>query len=257
MSITIYQLEDKTKILNFLNQDRLYAAYAIGDLEPGLFNQTEWIGAEKSGKLVAITLYFIGIQPAALFLMGTNEGLDRIFVSGYHPDNVTFLCRPEHYPTTSQFYAWGKRLSMWRMGTDSDRFLRVESHALRLDTTHVEHLVALFGDEGADAFSPFQVEDGVFYGIFKNQQLVSTAGTHLVSQTYNLAAVGNIYTHPEHRGKGYGTQATSAVVAELLNQGIRDVVLNVEQDNIPANHVYERLGFERYCPFFEGHAVAL
>jgi predicted GNAT family acetyltransferase len=44
-------------------------------------------------------------------------------------------------------------------------------------------------------------------------------------------------------------------VADLLSQGLRDVVLNVNQKNAAAIRIYERLGFERYCPFFEGSAV--
>jgi ribosomal protein S18 acetylase RimI-like enzyme len=49
---------------------------------------------------------------------------------------------------------------------------------------------------------------------------------------------------------------TSAVVEELLRQGIRDIILNVGQANEGAVRIYERLGFERYCPFFEGTASA-
>ena len=31
------ELTDKAQILSYLETDRLYAAYAIGDLEPGMF----------------------------------------------------------------------------------------------------------------------------------------------------------------------------------------------------------------------------
>lgn len=258
MNITPRRLEDKTEIHRFLSRERIYAAYAIGDLEPELFVQTEWIGAEKSGQLIAITLLFRGLEPAALFLMGANEGLDAIFGSGYHPENVYLGCRLEHYKTTVKFYAWSKKLAMWRMVTDRKRFRGLDDDAaIRLDTSHIGQLVELFGDEGADAFSSSQVAAGVFFGIFDNHQLVSAAGTHLISPTYRLAAVGNIYTHPDYRGRGYGTQVTSAVVSKLISLGIDDIVLNVEQDNVPANRLYDKLGFERYCPFYEGPAMAL
>ncbi len=253
----IRELTDKTEILAFLVSDRLYAAYAIGDLEPELFAQTEWVGAKKAGHLSAITLCFQGLQPPALFLIGANEGLSVIFESGNRPEIVYFLCRPEHYLTTKKYYTWKKTLPMWRMVTDRVRYQAVEGDCVRLNTTHINQLVNLYGDEGADAFNPTQVPGGVFYGIFENNKLISAAGTHLVSPTYNLAAVGNIYTHPDFRGNGYGTQTTSAVVSELIRQGIEDIVLNVEQDNLLANRLYERLGFERYCPFYEGPAAAL
>jgi ribosomal protein S18 acetylase RimI-like enzyme len=49
--------------------------------------------------------------------------------------------------------------------------------------------------------------------------------------------------------------ATSAVVADLLaRRELQVIALNVRQDNAAAISVYERLGFERYCAFFEGRA---
>ena len=46
-------------------------------------------------------------------------------------------------------------------------------------------------------------------------------------------------------------------MAELLRRGIRDIVLNAGQDNAGAIRIYERLGFECYCPFLEGPANKL
>jgi predicted GNAT family acetyltransferase len=104
------------------------------------------------------------------------------------------------------------------------------------------------------AFHVSQMQPGVFYGLWVEGYLVAAAGTHLLSPTYGLAAVGNVFTHPSYRRKGYGLAATSAVVSALLETGIRDIVLNVSQKNLPAVRIYERLGFERYCPFLEGPA---
>jgi predicted GNAT family acetyltransferase len=97
---------------------------------------------------------------------------------------------------------------------------------------------------------------GTFFGTLVADHLVAVAGTHLVSPTYAVAAVGNVFTHPDYRGRGYGTVTTSAVVAELLAREILDIILNVSQSNSSAIHIYEQLGFERYCPFLEGPATA-
>jgi len=78
------------------------------------------------------------------------------------------------------------------------------------------------------------------------------AGTHLVSYSYRVAAVGDVLTHPDQRRQGHATAVTNAVVAELLRQGIQDIVLNVKQANTGAIRIYERLGFAIHCPFLEG-----
>jgi predicted GNAT family acetyltransferase len=123
-----------------------------------------------------------------------------------------------------------------------------------LTRVHADQLTELYNLGEGNAFSPTQVEHGVFYGVFEDGQLVSVAGTHLVSPTYAVAAVGNVFTHPDHRNLGYGTMTTSAVVTRLLQTGILDIILNVGQENQAAIRIYERLGFERHCPYLEGPA---
>ena len=125
---------------------------------------------------------------------------------------------------------------------------------MRLSRAHSSQLAELYALGGGIAFGPAQVEEGAFYGVLADGQLIAAAGTHLVSPAYGVAAVGNVFTHPAHRGRGYGTAMTSAVVAELLQRDLRDVILNVGQDNAGAIRIYERLGFECYCPFLEGPA---
>lgn len=248
------ELTDKTQILSYLESDRLYAAYAIGDLEPELFSQCSWRGAEANGLLDALILHFRGLKPPALFLMGDVEGLRAILEDTLSPEQVYLTCRREHLQTTRIFYDWDEPIAMWRMVLKPENFRPVTGDCIRLTPEHSDQLKRLYGHEEAVGFSETQVEHGVFYGIHINHQLVSVAGTHLISANYGVAAVGNVVTHPGCRGRGYGTASTSAVVSELVKRGIRDIVLNVRQDNAPAFHIYEKLGFERYCAFFEGRA---
>jgi ribosomal protein S18 acetylase RimI-like enzyme len=246
---------DKAQILAYLETDRLYAAYAIGDLEPGMYEQCTWAGAERVGGLEALVLHYRGLDPPPLFLMGHVEGLRAILAETLCPQWVHLMCLEGHLPLTREFYAWEETTPMWRMALRPARFHPLSGHATRLAPRQSGQLTELYALGGGSAFSPAQVGQGVFYGIWVDGQLVAAAGTHLVSAEYGVGAVGNVFTHPDHRGQGYASAATSAVVGELLDRGIREVILNVGQDNAPALHVYEKLGFERYCPFLEGPAI--
>jgi ribosomal protein S18 acetylase RimI-like enzyme len=249
-------LDDKSEILDYLESDHWYSAYAIGDLEPGLFEQCIWAGAEKGDRLAALTLLFNGLEPPALFLMGQVDGLQSILEKRHFPDRVYLACRPDHLSMTGAFYIWEKTIPMWRMVLQPERFEPVGGDTVVLEPSQSDQLAALYALGEGSAYSPIQLQQGVFYGIFDGGKLVATAGTHLVSPTYSVAAVGNVFTHPHYRGRGYGTQTTSAVVAELIHRGTRDIVLNVGQANTSAIRIYERLGFDRYCPFLEGTAIA-
>jgi ribosomal protein S18 acetylase RimI-like enzyme len=255
----VYQtrrLTDKSEILTYLETDRRYAAYAIGDLEAGLFEQCTWVGAERAGQLHALALLYRGLDPPALFMMGETGGLRAILADALRPERAYLTCRKEHLSMARDVYAWHKTSPMWRMVLQRERFRPVGDDCVQIAPAHSEQLTALFVHGGGLAFSPAQVAAGVFYGIIVEEQVVAVAGTHLVSPTYSVAAVGNVFTHPDHRRRGYGTAATSAVVSELLRRDMGDIVLNVGQDNAAAQHIYEHLGFARYCPFLEGPASA-
>ncbi|HHH41551.1 MAG TPA: GNAT family N-acetyltransferase [Chloroflexi bacterium] len=250
------RLTDKGEILAFLEQDRLYAAYAIGDLEAGPFELSDWAGAVRGDRLETLALHYRGLDPPVLFLMGEPDGLPAILRMILRPRRVYLTCLQEHWPAIRAFYRADPPQVMWRMVLRPADF-RPVSHpdVVPLGPIAVPQLEQLYALGGADAFSPTQVATGVFYGVRLHGRLVSAAGTHLVSPTYRVAAVGNVFTAPEYRGRGYATAATSAVVAELLKRGIQDVVLNVARDNAPAIRIYRRLGFREHCLFLEGLAV--
>jgi len=250
----VVELTGKSQILAYLESDRLYAAYAVGDLEPALFAHCEWLGAEREGRLQALALHYGGLGFPIVFLMGDADGLRAIFEDALYIERAYFTCRQEHLGMMRDFYEW-EPLPMWRMALWPESSRPVTGDFVSLTRDHAEQLAALYACGEGNAFDPVQVPGGAFYGVFEDGRLVAAAGTHLISPTYGVAAVGNVLTHPDCRGRGYATAATSAVVAELQGRGIRDIVLNVSQKNATAIRIYERLGFERYCSFFEGSAV--
>jgi len=76
------------------------------------------------------------------------------------------------------------------------------------------------------------------------------AGIHVYSPKYKVAALGNICTHPDFRGKGWGRAVTAKLCKSLL-QEIEYIGLNVKANNKTAISLYEKLGFEIVSSYFE------
>ena len=258
---------DKDQIEAFLRRDPVYAAYAIGDLEPEHAPFCTWRLAEVDGHIRALALEYRRIEPPVLLTIGEAEGIEAIFDKAALPDRCTMVAQAEHLPVFQAHYdvSGDQIYRMVRMKLAPEAFrsrgsLPVNATLRRLDSADVPAIEALYAAGGSfapDAFSPAQVVEGLFFGLesealaqMRRGPLIAVAGTHLVAPTMGVAAVGNIYAHPVHRGKGYGQLVTSAVTEELLNRNLL-VVLNVDEANPAAVHLYEKLGFRLHCPFVE------
>ena len=80
------------------------------------------------------------------------------------------------------------------------------------------------------------------YGVFIKDELVSYASSFL--QLPQVWMIGGVYTHPNHRNKGYATLATSAVTEEALKNA-ESAALFVRSDNYPAIKAYEKIGYRK------------
>jgi ribosomal protein S18 acetylase RimI-like enzyme len=251
----VRRLVDSDEIIRFLENDRMYAAYAIGDLEPGFFEQCQWYGSRLAGQLRSMVLLYEGLEPPALFLVGEPLGIAMILRAALRPEQVMFTCRELHLPALRAHYHTGEIDYMLRMTLSANDFRPVAALGVeRLGPGYAGELARLYAIAQGNAFSPFQLARGVFYGVKHKGQLVSAAGTHLVAPTMGVAAVGNVCTYPEYRGRGYASRSTSAVCADLLAMGLM-VVLNVNRNTADAIHIYNKLGFKAHCPFVEGIAA--
>ena len=77
------------------------------------------------------------------------------------------------------------------------------------------------------------------------------AGVHVWSPEWRVAALGNVATLPEARGRGLATAACADLCRLLLDDGIDVISLNVRADNLSAIRAYERLGFAHAADYVE------
>lgn len=241
------RLTDKNDIRAILHRDPAWCVYALGDLSPQMFGKTHWFTPD-------LTLVLHEYGTSILFAMGTGsvrEALDHVIWPAHLQVQGDALDEIRRHATVTSV-----RL-MWRMVWKGATAPAVPAAVTRLAANDVPPLLRLYADgeasgESPDFFYPSMVTDGVFFGVYEGDELVAAAGTHLLSREESAAAIGNIYTWRDRRGRGVGRLVTTAVVSAL--SGIETIGLNVRADHDAALQLYESLGFTPHCQFYEGLA---
>ena len=251
-------LTDRPAIRALLETDRPWSVYPLGDLAPERFGHCTWLAAP--GPEPALLLVYRAFTPPVLFALGRPAAVAGL-LDELAAESALFLhVRPEILPLLKASFRIRGDRTMWRLVLDPTRFRPIPTTAaVRLGPADLPALRRLFADgepagEAPEFFAPSMLDDGAYFGACEGEDLIAAAGTHLVEPGEGVAAVGNVYTRRDRRGRGLATRLTGAVTAELLSRGLRTIALNVQEDNA-ALGVYERLGFVRYCPFVEGLAV--
>ena len=267
-------------VRDILSQDPLWAAYAIADLRPDLARYCRWIVAPDASGLA---LLFTGLEPPILLTAGTADGVGAALKDAELPEEVFLNVRKSHLPAVRRHYPRIDRHDMLRMALAPGQHVPAPSMpTVPLSFADEQRLQSLYqygGEFAPDAFSPSQLNDGYFFGIEdEGRALAAAGGTHIAFRpnsphsrnlhesfsqkpdsidrilSQGVAAIGNIYTRPERRGRGYGKAVTASIVQALRADGYSLIVLNVSERNLVARSIYEKLGFVMHCKFFEGSA---
>jgi RimJ/RimL family protein N-acetyltransferase len=251
----VRRLHDRDALRQLLSADRPYAAYAIAQLDDYRFNHSDWfeaVGPDDSHGIVVHSNSGLG---RALFADGDARAVEAIL--SLHPGaRFTFgSLRPEHRSAAERFFLLGRTRQMSRMVVSRESFNAAATKAIRLTAQDIPEINRLYSLEGGPAYyRPSHLEEGVYCGVFADGRLVSVAGTHVVSEDESVAVVGNVFTHPQYRGRGHSTVATSGVTETLLDD-CDLVVLTVEEGNDPALAVYRKLGYEHHCSLHESPLI--
>lgn len=130
-----------------------------------------------------------------------------------------------------------------RMDVSRSEFTpRHQGRARQLGERDLAALCRFMGapEQAAPRFAGWLQGAKVFYGIEEGGELRAIGSSMVcLPEIFNIVS---IETHKDHRGRGHGTELTSALVAKCLEH-TNDVCLTVFADNQPALRVYEKLGF--------------
>ena len=250
MSVT--RLVDPHEIRRRLERDRHWALYALADLDAEMFAQSDW----WAGPAGSVALVFRGLSITPIVAIGNAEETRQLLAAIDEPAGYLNLL-PHQLEAATGLYEYRSRHEMRRMFVDTV-FRPWPAPVVSLHSGHADEIQALYdtGSGSGIAFSPSQLATGMFRGIRSARgALLSVAGVHVLSRQESVAGVGNVFTHPSCRNRGYARAVTSAVVAALLDASISTIGLNVEHDNAPAIRAYAQLGFTERLRYYEGVAV--
>ncbi len=249
--ISVRKETDKETIRSFLEMDRAWAGYAICDLKQEMFPLCDWHVAYTNGDIISLCLYFKGLRLPTQITMGEPFGIDEILKTADIPEEIYAHIPLHHREVVEKYYHFHELRLMKRMIVTEEAFSSIAGKATRLNECDLTNLEKLYASQPGTFFRPYMLTSGVYYGLKKDDALVSVAGTHVCSASHGMACVGGVFTHPSYRGAGYATICTSEVVKRLLTR-CQDVILNVSTQNTPAIKIYEKLGFHEHCTYLEG-----
>jgi RimJ/RimL family protein N-acetyltransferase len=244
-------VSDRAHIAEFLRSDRLYAAYALGDLDGPNRRRVAWaMAADELGRATALVMHHEGLVPQPLFLMGAPDGCRLILEQVIKPRDAYLQGTDLHEDAVRDLYELDAPQVMLRMAVDRDAFVPFAGPANRLTALDIDDLNHLYQLGFRAGFPASVLDEGVYYGVRVRGRLVSAAGTHAINPREGIAIVGNVMTHADFRGHDFAKMVTSAVTADLLDR-VSDVALNVHADNDPAVAAYTRLGYRTHCQLVE------
>lgn len=257
------ELVQRDRIEAYLRQDPIRHVYAIGDLDDAFWPHTRWWGLEKKdGDLRAVVLLYSGLKtPTCLALTDAIGPMRELFaaLAPQLPDEVYLHLEPGLRDIAE---------SRWRLSDHGLHLRMALTEPDRLSDEPADTAIRWFGPNDADEllrfyerafpehwFDPRTLRSGLYAGLEEQGEVVAVAGVHVWSERLGVAALGNIATMPDWRGRGYGRRVTAAVSRRLVALDC-SVGLNVAASNVPAIRIYERLGFSEHCALEEWEATS-
>lgn len=140
----------------------------------------------------------------------------------------------------NRFISLDKKIDGCQMVLDKLVDIDFTENIIPLSEKHINEIYNLVWLVMPGYYKKRTFEMGKYFGIFKNNQLVSIAGQRM--QTNDFIEVSAVVTHPNHTKKGYAKQLSSYVTKEIIKSN-KLPILHTNKGN-PAIKLYEKLGYK-------------
>ncbi|MBQ1046463.1 MULTISPECIES: GNAT family N-acetyltransferase [unclassified Micromonospora] len=252
IAVAVRAEHDRAVLAGLLGRDPVLHAYQLGDLDDFFWPYTSWFRRDDQ----VVLLYHGVALPTLLAFAAPDEvaGLAGLLAEAAPvlPARMWAHLSPGLEATLGRWFVVSEAAAHHRMAlTDPGRLAEVPAVGEPLGPADAAELSGLYAVAyPGNWFDARMLETGQYVGVRERGRLVAVAGVHVFSPRWRVAALGNVTTHPDVRGRGLGAGVVAALCARLL-ASVDHVTLNVRADNAAAVRLYERLGFSRVAGFTE------
>lgn len=246
--MNIHILHNKPEILGFLMKSPELQVYSIGDLDDFFWPKTIWYALKEGNEIKSIVLLYVGMSTPTLLaiydkdfestqqlLKGIKSFLPTKFYAHLSPNLLDIFGKQNTIESYGPHY---------KMALKKTPPVIIDENIKRLNVNDIQSIFEFYTSSYPDNwFDKRMLETQKYFGYFIDDRLVGIAGIHVYSKEYRVAALGNIATHPNYRGRQIGYKLTSHLCLDIM-QDTSHIGLNVKSDNIAAISCYRKVGFE-------------
>ena len=258
-------LSSRAEIEPFLRRSAPAQLYALADLDEPFWSHTRWLATLGSdGEPAALCLVLEKLElPIAHAIAPPRDAATLALLAALAPRlparfyanlpvGFAAALAPTHRIELHREY-----LKMWLPHARGLAGVDEPPGIEPLGPAHAAELAEFYagpayldGERAGRFFAPYMLEPFPWLGLRERGRLVCVAGLHVFSRRSGVAAIGNVATAPERRGRGLARALCARLARELLAQ-VPLVGLNVAAGNEPAIRCYRRLGFREALRYEE------
>ncbi|MHA2136870.1 MAG: GNAT family N-acetyltransferase [Candidatus Hodarchaeales archaeon] len=240
-----------TQCVKLANEDMLENIVLLGDLFPPCMNLTDIYGVFEGEKLLSFFTVFKGFTFPSVVLLKSSKVINTFTLANLSlilPKNFIMVSSSLQEDKMKNYFRIEESSSEICMITDSKsaNFLKSDSsltHASPMDLNRIDQF---YQENQTFPWNPIQLESQFYFFQEVKDTIIACGGTHF--ETPNLAHLGNVLVLSEYRGQSIGKKLVSTIGNEILRK--KDIItLFVVQDNAPAIHLYQKLGFSARMNF--------